>query len=50
MGNGVLAAGMAVAGAGAILLPGIGSYVALCVMGAAILVGPERAALAQPLR
>ena len=50
MSNGIMAAGMAVAGAGVILLPGIGSYVALCVMGAAILVGPERVALPQPLR
>ena len=33
--------GTAIAGAGVVLLPGIGGYAAVCVMGAAIAAGPR---------
>lgn len=36
----MIAAGTAIAGVGVILFPGIGGYAAVCVMGAAIAVGP----------
>ena len=39
----VIAVGTAIAGAGAILLPGAGAYAAVCVMGAAIAIGPRTA-------